>query len=183
MTAAIAPSTFAAPLASATPARALLNLLIVDDERSVREACRDVGSALGYHATAVESAEQALRVADSQTIDLVFLDLTLKDVGGLEVLRQLRARRPEIEVIMMTGHGTVESAVEAMKSGAYEYVTKPFTMEQLRLLLERVAGHLRLKTENRMLREKIKSKQGFGQHYRARAGDGQALPHHRQGCA
>jgi DNA-binding NtrC family response regulator len=162
MTAAIAPTTFAAPIASATPARALLNLLIVDDERSVREACRDVGSALGYHATAVESAEQALRVADSQTIDLVFLDLTLKDVGGLEVLRQLKARRPEIEVIMMTGHGTVESAVEAMKSGAYEYVTKPFTMEQLRLLLERVAGHLRLKTENRMLREKIKSKQGFG---------------------
>jgi two-component system response regulator HydG len=162
MTAAIAPSTLAAPLSSATPAKALLNLLIVDDERSVREACRDVGSALGYHTTAVESAEQALRVADSQTIDLVFLDFTLNGVGGLEVLRQLKTRRSEIEVIMMTGHGTVESAVEAMKCGAYDYVTKPFTMEQLRLLLDRVAAHLRLKTENRMLREKIKSKQGFG---------------------
>jgi DNA-binding NtrC family response regulator len=162
MTAAIAPSTFAAPLSSAAPAKALLNLLIVDDERSVREACRDVGSALGYHTTAVESAEQALRVADSQTVDLVFLDLTLNGIGGLEVLRQLKTRRSEMEVIMMTGHGTVESAVEAMKCGAYDYVTKPFTMEQLRLLLDRVAAHLRLKTENRMLREKIKSKQGFG---------------------
>ena len=108
MTAAIAPSTFAAPLSSAISAKALLNLLIVDDERSVREACRDVGSALGYHTTAVESAEQALRVSDSQTVDLVFLDLTLNGIGGLEVLRQLKARRPEMEVIMMTGHGTVE---------------------------------------------------------------------------
>src|SRR5690348_13648288 len=63
---------------------------------------------------------------------------------------------------MMTGHGTVESAVEAMKSGAYDYITKPFSMEQISQLLDRVAAHLRLKTENRMLREKIKSKQGFG---------------------
>jgi two-component system response regulator HydG len=117
---------------------------------------------LGYHTTTAESAEQALRAADSQTIDLIFLDMTLSGVGGLEVLRQLKTRRPETEVIMMTGHGTVESAVEAMKSGAYDYITKPFSMEQISQLLDRVAAHLRLKTENRMLREKIKSKQGFG---------------------
>ena len=71
MTAAIAPSTFAAPTSSPIPARALLNLLIVDDERSVREACREVAAVLGYHTTTAESAEQALRAADSQTIDLV----------------------------------------------------------------------------------------------------------------
>jgi len=62
----------------------------------------------------------------------------------------------------MTGHGTVESAVQAMKLGAYDYVTKPFSMDQLKVLLQRISAHLRLKTENRMLREKIKSKQGFG---------------------
>src|SRR6266849_6826193 len=77
-------------------------------------------------------------------------------------MRQIKARRPEIEVIVVTGHGTVESAVQAMKSGAYDYVTKPFSMEELKLLLDRVSAHLKLKTENRMLREKIKSKQGFG---------------------
>ncbi len=65
-------------------------------------------------------------------------------------------------VIVVTGYGTVQSAVQAMKNGAYDYVTKPFSMEELRLLLERVSGHLKLKTENRILREKIKSKQGFG---------------------
>src|SRR5205807_487552 len=64
--------------------------------------------------------------------------------------------------IVVTGYGTVQSAVQAMKNGAYDYVTKPFSMEELRLLLERVSSHLKLKTENRMLREKIKSKQGFG---------------------
>ncbi len=140
----------------------MLNLLIVDDERTVREAFREVVSSLGYRTGAVESAEQALRLIESQTVDLVFMDLTLNGVGGLGLLRQLKARRPEIEVIMMTGHGTVESAVEAMKAGAYDYVSKPFSVEQIKVLLNRASAHLRLKTENRVLREKIKSKQGFG---------------------
>jgi two-component system response regulator HydG len=162
MTAALAPTAFAvhAPRPIETPT--LLNLLIVDEERSVRDACREVASALGYRASAAESVEQALRMADSQSIDVAFLGLKLPGSGGLEALRQLKSRRPDIEVVVMTGHGTVESAVQAMKAGAYDYVTKPFSMEQLKLLLDRVSAHLRLKTENRMLREKIKSKQGFG---------------------
>ena len=163
MTAAIAPSTLAVSALPPVEARCPLNILIVDDERSVREACREVAAALGYHSTAMESAEQAMRVADSQTIDLVFVDLTLHGTSGLELLRKLKGRRPETEVVMMTGHGTIESAVDAMKSGAYDYLIKPFTLEQLKLLLDRVSAHMRLKAENRILREKIKSKQGFGQ--------------------
>jgi DNA-binding NtrC family response regulator len=65
-------------------------------------------------------------------------------------------------VVVVTGHGTVESAVQAMKAGAYDYMTKPFSLEELKLLLARVAAHLKLKTENRVLREKIRSRQGFG---------------------
>ena len=160
MTAAIAPGAYSISFPHPTPT--LLNLLIVDDERSVRESCREVASALGYHTSTADGPDQALRVAESQNIDLVFLDLKLNGVGGLHVLEQLKARRPDIEVVVVTGNGTVESAVQAMKAGAYDYVTKPFTMEQLKLLLDRVSAHLRLKTENRMLREKIKSKQGFG---------------------
>jgi DNA-binding NtrC family response regulator len=162
MTAAMAPSTFAVPNQLRTERPSLLNLLIVDDERSVRDACREIATSLGYHTSAAESAEQALRLTDSQTVDVVFLDLKLPGAGGLEAMRQIKARRPEIEVIVVTGHGTVESAVQAMKSGAYDYVTKPFSMEELKLLLGRVSTHLKLKTENRVLREKIKSKQGFG---------------------
>lgn len=95
---------------------ALLNLLIVDDEREVREACREAASSLGYRTSAAESAEHALRVMDSHNIDVVLLDLKLPGAGGLEVLRQIKQRRPDIEVVVVTGHGTVESAVQAMKT-------------------------------------------------------------------
>jgi DNA-binding NtrC family response regulator len=162
MTAAIAPSPFipAKPPYIETPT--LLNLLIVDDERAVREACREAASALGYRTNGSESAEHALRQIESQDIDVILLDLKLPGAGGPELLRQIKQLRPDIEVVVVTGHGTVESAVQAMKAGAYDYVTKPFSLEELKVLLERAAAHLKLKTENRMLREKIKSKQGFG---------------------
>ncbi|HEV2716951.1 MAG TPA: sigma-54 dependent transcriptional regulator [Terriglobales bacterium] len=140
----------------------LLNLMIVDDERAIREVCRDVAQTLGFHTSIADSAEHAYRVLESNAIDVVLLDLKLPGAGGLEALHQIRERRPDVVVIVVTGYGTVQSAVQAMKNGAYDYVTKPFSMEELRLLLERVSSHLKLKTENRMLREKIKSKQGFG---------------------
>ena len=140
----------------------LLNLMIVDDERAIREVCRDVAQTLGFHTSIADSAEHAYRVLESNAIDVVLLDLKLPGAGGLEALHQIRERRPDAVIIVVTGYATVQSAVQAMKNGAYDYVTKPFSMEELRLLLERVSSHLKLKTENRMLREKIKSKQGFG---------------------
>lgn len=139
-----------------------LNLMVVDDERAIREACREVAQSLGFNTSVAESAEHAFRVLEAQGIDVILLDLKLPGAGGLEALRQIKARRPDAVVIVVTGYATVQSAVQAMKNGAYDYVTKPFSMDELKLLLERVASHLKLKTENRMLREKIKSKQGFG---------------------
>jgi two-component system response regulator HydG len=139
-----------------------LNLLIVDDDRTTREACRDVAQSLGFNTQMAESAEQAFRVLETLGADAVLLDLRLTGAGGLEALHAIKKRRSDAIVIVVTGFGTVKSAVQAMKDGAYDYVTKPFSMEELRLLLERVAGHLKLKTENRTLRETIKSRQGFG---------------------
>jgi DNA-binding NtrC family response regulator len=162
MTAAIAPTSFSPAALRPTENPALLNLLIVDDERTVREAAREAALVLGYRAAASDSADQAMRLLESQSIDVVLLDMKMPGAGGLEILRQIKNRRPDIEVIVITGHGTVESAVQAMKAGAYDFMTKPFSLDQLKLLLERVASHLKLKTENRILREKIKSKQGFG---------------------
>jgi DNA-binding NtrC family response regulator len=139
-----------------------LNLLLVDDERAVREACRDVAEGLGFNAFTAASAEEAYRLLDSQNIDVVLLDLRLPGANGIDALLELRERRPDLVVVVMTGFATVQSAVQAMKEGAYDYVTKPFTKDELSLLLERVTNHLRLKSENRTLRERIKSKQGFG---------------------
>jgi two-component system response regulator HydG len=128
----------------------------------VREACRAVAQSLGFNPQVAESAEQAARVLDSRGADVVLLDLKLPGSRGLDALHSVRKQRPEALVIVITGFGTIQSAVQAMRDGAYDYVTKPFSLEELRLLLERVAGHLRLKTENRVLRETIKSRQGFG---------------------
>lgn len=139
-----------------------LNLLIVDDERAIREACREVALSLGFSAYIADSTEQAYRALETQSFDAVLLDLRLPGAGGLDVLRRIKERRPDTIVVVVTGYGTVQSAVQAMKHGAYDYVTKPFSVDELRLLLDRVANHLKLKSENRMLREKVKSKQGFG---------------------
>jgi DNA-binding NtrC family response regulator len=139
-----------------------LNLLIVDDERSIRDRCREVASSLGFTAHVADSAEHAYRLLQTHNVDAILLDLRLPGAGGLEALGRIKAQNPEALVIVVTGYGTVQSAVQAMKHGAYEYVTKPLSADELRMLLERVSNHLKLKTENRMLREKLKSKQGYG---------------------
>ncbi len=150
-----------APTSFETETSNFLNLMIVDDERAIRDACREVAHTLGFNALVADSAEHAYRVLESHAVDVVMLDLKLPGVGGLEALNRIKSSRPDVEVIVVTGNATVHSAVQAMKNGAYDYVTKPFSMEELRILLTRLSSHLKLKSENRMLREKIKSKQGF----------------------
>ena len=159
MSTAVAISSFAPPQVEGAN---FLNLLIIDDERAIRDVCREVAQSLGFNTAVADSAEHGYRMLDTQGIDVVLLDLKLPGAGGLEALRQIKERRPDAAVIVVTGYGTVQSAVQAMKNGAYDFVTKPFSIEELRLLLERVTTHLKLKTENRVLREKVKSKQGFG---------------------
>ena len=139
-----------------------LNLLILDNDRAVRDASREIAHSLGFSTHVAESAEQGYRMLESAGIDAVLLEMRLPGAGGLEALRTIKQHRPDADVIVITGYGTVQSAVQAMKNGAYDYVTKPFSMEELRLLLERVAEHLRVKTESRMRRETIKSRQGLG---------------------
>src|SRR5580704_15917771 len=119
-----------------------LNLMIVDDERAIREVCREVAQSLGFTTSVADSAEHAYRVMESQNVDVLLLDLKLPGAGGLEALHRIKERRPDSVVVVVTGYGTVQSAVQAMKNGAYDYVTKPFSMDELRMLLDRVASHL-----------------------------------------
>ncbi len=140
----------------------LLNLLVVDDERAVREGCSEVAQNLGFTTFTADTADQAYKILEENNIDIVLLDLRLPGIGGMEALRRIKQLRPEIVAVVVTGYATVQSAVQAMKQGAYDYVTKPFNMEELTLLLERVTAHLKLASENRLLREQIKAKHGFG---------------------
>src|SRR5439155_19985496 len=102
----------------------LLNLLIVDDERAVREGCREAGEALGFQTHVAEHAEGAYRLLESYGIDVVLLDLRLPGASGIDVLKETRRRRPTAQVIVITSYATVQSAVQAMRYGAYDYVTK-----------------------------------------------------------
>jgi len=153
----------AVPVSAQTLETNLLNLLIVEDERAVRECCRDVARSLGFSTQLAESRDEACRILDTANTDVVLLDLRLPGSNGLEMLREIKQRRPEAVTIVMTGFATVQSAVQAMKLGAYDYITKPFNFDELRLELERVTNHLKLTTENRLLREQLRSKRGFGQ--------------------
>jgi len=139
-----------------------LNLLIVDDERAIREACREVGQSLGFNTFCAESAEHAYRVMEQHPIDVVLLDVKLPGANGLEALHHIKDSKPEAVVIMVTGYASVQAAVQAMKEGARDFVTKPFGLEELRMLLARAQDELHDRSDNRTLREKLRSKHGFG---------------------
>ncbi len=140
----------------------LLNLLIVDDERSVRNSCREVAQSLGFATRVVDSIEHAYQSLDNAHVDVVLLDLRTPGSNGIEAVTELRRRSPGVLVIVMTNFATVQSAVQVMKAGAYDYITKPFNFEELRLVLERVTAHVQLTAENRLLRQQVRSRQGFG---------------------
>ena len=139
-----------------------LSVLVIDDEKAVRESCRDAAQLNGFNTTVAESAEQAYKILDSQPADIILLDLKLPGACGLEALREVKKRRPDSVVIIITGCATVASAVQAMKQGAFDYITKPFTFEELRLLLEHATGDLKRISQKRALREDLRSRQGFG---------------------
>jgi two-component system response regulator AtoC len=138
---------------------ARIRLLVVDDEQSIRRLCMTVGGGLKYLCSEAESAEAVLAQIPPTTPDIVIADLRLPNLSGAELLRQIKSRLPTTEVVIMTGHGSIESAVEAMKSGAYDYIQKPFRVEELRMLLRRMEEKIRLVQENKLLRERVETDQ------------------------
>ncbi len=132
-----------------------LRFLIVDDEQSIRRLCMTVGQGLGFLCTEAETAETALESLETAPPDIVVTDLKLPSLSGVDLLKKVKELLPRTEVAIMTGHGSIESAVEAMRQGAYDYIEKPFRVEKLRQLLQRMAEKVRLVTENQFLRERV----------------------------
>jgi two-component system, NtrC family, response regulator AtoC len=132
-----------------------IKLLVVDDEQSIRRLCMTIGTSLGFVCDESESAETAATRLETDPPDLVLTDFKLPNLSGVELLKQIKGVLPRTEVAIMTGHGSIESAVDAMKLGAYDYIEKPFRVEKMRLLLQRMAEKVRLVNENAFLREKV----------------------------
>jgi len=133
-----------------------IRFLIVDDEAVVREICACIGEAMGFRCQEAGSAEDALALIERDAPDIVVTDLRLPEKSGMELLELIKSRRPHTEVAIMTGHGTIGSAVQAMKLGAYHYITKPFAVEEMKLMLERMAEKVRLMVERDRLRERVR---------------------------
>src|ERR1044071_1064934 len=115
-----------------------------------------VGEALGYTCMEAESGEAALALLEEQPAHMVLTDLVMPHMSGLEFLERIKKMMPRTEVAVMTGHGSVETAVQAMKLGAYDYISKPFSaLEELRLFLRRMAEKVRLVEENQFLRDRM----------------------------
>jgi len=135
-----------------------VRLLIVDDEQSIRKLCITVGEALGFICLEADSGESALILLEEQPVHMILTDLVMPHMSGLEFLERAKKLLPRTEVALMTGHGSIETAVQAMKLGAYDYITKPFSpLEELRLFLRRMAEKVRLVEENEFLRQRMDS--------------------------
>ena len=135
-----------------------VRLLIVDDEQTIRKLCMTVGEALGFICLEADSGESALALLEEQPVHMILSDMVMPHMSGLEFLEKVKKLLPRTEVALMTGHGSIETAVQAMKLGAYDYITKPFSpLEELRLFLRRMAEKIRLVEENEFLRQRMDS--------------------------
>jgi two-component system response regulator HydG len=135
--------------------KAMVFVLVTDDEPKLGRWVEEVMRVAGHRVHRVESGTAALKALDEQGFDLVITDMMLPGASGLEVLRAARARVPPPEVVVMTAFGSTESAVEAMKGGAADYLTKPFTMDELRLRVARVVEHRQQRLRNARLLESL----------------------------
>jgi len=136
-------------------------ILVVDDDQSLRWVTQAQLQQSGYQVDAAANGAEALDRMREVPPDLVITDLMMPGMSGVELLRNIRAEYPEVIVILVTAFGTVENAVEAMKAGAYDYITKPVNMEELRLVVGRGLEHLDLRQEVRNLRSSLDKKYGF----------------------
>ncbi len=136
-------------------------IMIVDDEKNTREGLKWALESTGAEITLAENGEQALIRLGSEPVDLVVSDLKMPKMDGMELLTHVREEFPESDFVILTGHGTVETAVDAMKNGAFDYLIKPVNIDELHLLVERVFAQKELKQENERLRKEVNERYGF----------------------
>jgi len=139
-----------------------LSILIVDDEDATRQLCRDIASEIGLKVRTASTTDEALEILEQSPVDIVVTDLRVPQLGGLELLKNIGSNQPNTSVMVLTQYGTIETAIAATRLGARDYVTKPFHVEELRAKIERLVQSVELDHENRVLREQLRTRPGFG---------------------
>ncbi len=141
---------------------ASMSILIVDDDQEARRICADVAREIGLKATTAASAEEAAEMLEQSAVDIVLTDLRLPGTNGADLLRRIHDLYPDVAVVVLTQYGSIDSAVELTRLGAIDYVTKPFLIDELRSRLQRAMRAVELQQENRLLREQLRTRPGFG---------------------
>ncbi len=136
------------------------NILIIDDEKIALRNLEHVMKKEGYTVVATQSGQNALKLLEEQSFEVVLTDLRMEKVDGMQILKRCHELYPDTEVIMITGFATLETAVETMKHGAFYYISKPFKLDEVRKVVKEAVEKVRLKKENRQLREQIENYQG-----------------------
>jgi DNA-binding NtrC family response regulator len=136
-------------------------VLVVDDEKNIREGLREALALEGYEVATAADGEEALALLGREEVDLVVTDLRMPKLSGEELLKRIAADWPTVPVIILTGHGTIENAVQAMHAGAYDFLTKPVDLERLGLLVKRALSTRELSLQYRELREEVERKNQF----------------------
>ncbi|HIE04593.1 MAG TPA: response regulator [Candidatus Latescibacteria bacterium] len=136
------------------------SMLLVEDEDSLREILEEFFKSRGYEVVAVGSGEEALEVISNRKFQIGLLDLKLPGMDGIELARRVREDDPDMLVLIMTGYPSVESVKEAAESGVYDYIVKPFRLDELEKIIEQVMKEWRMSRENRRLRKKLADLEG-----------------------
>jgi DNA-binding NtrC family response regulator len=135
-----------------------IHILVVDDEEVMQDSLSRILAKEGYKAQLASSGEEALQKFDSAPFDIVLLDIKMPGIGGIETLRRLKEVDPGVTILIVTGYPSIDTAVKAIKLGAYDYITKPFTPDALRIAISRALERKSLLTENLHLRRQLKAK-------------------------
>jgi two-component system response regulator AtoC len=143
------------------PMKEQINILLIDDEEPIREAMILLLKNAGYRTSGCGSGKEAYQLLTSEPFDIVITDLFLPDVTGIDILKKVKGVSRATEVILITGHASAETAVRAMKEGAFDYITKPLNVEELRVIIENAIEKQRLLSENVYLKKQLRDKYEF----------------------
>src|SRR5260370_38942569 len=143
-----------------TPPHQSLRVLFVDDEKSLQEFMRSELPRLGHEITVCPDGRAAIKVMEKSTFDVAILDLRMPGMTGIEVLEHLKQVSPDTEAVMMTGHASMETAIDAMRLGAFDYITKPCKLSELEALLQKVAEKRELQHKNLALQTRVQAAEG-----------------------
>ena len=138
-------------------------ILFVDDDTTILSLVEEYLTTFNYRISVVDNGLKALELIKDKDFDVVFTDFKMPEINGLELLAVIKEYRPLTEVIIVTGHGTMESAVQAMKHGSYDYIQKPFKLDVLKILIEKIYEEKKLKQGNIILKTRLKERHRFDQ--------------------